>query len=122
MQSLSIVIAERDPAIANLLVLSLDRQFRSVELTSSVEELESVIPRRKVDAAVVDLETVPLPEVTRLTRDFHIAVICTHRIPDEKMWAAALAAGALDVYANRDAEAIARALDKNLTNFRSQAA
>ena len=29
-------------------------------------------------------------------------IVCTHRIPDEQMWAAALAAGAEDVCPNDD--------------------
>jgi hypothetical protein len=39
-----------------------------------------------------------LTDVERLHQDFpQLPIVCTHRIPDEEMWMAALAAGACDV-------------------------
>jgi DNA-binding NtrC family response regulator len=107
MYSLSIVIAEHDPAIAHALASSLDRHFRSVRLARSLEELKSAIPRHRIDAVVADLETVALNDITEISRDLHLPVICTHRVPDEAMWTAALNAGALDVCSNEPGAVVA---------------
>jgi DNA-binding NtrC family response regulator len=113
MQPLSIVIAEHDPAIAHALASSLDRHFRSVKLTRSLEELRSAIPRHRVDAVVADLETVALNDVAQISRDLHVPVICTHRVPDEQMWAAAMEAGAVDVCSN-EPRAVVAAISRHL--------
>ncbi|MFB3813456.1 MAG: hypothetical protein ACE14L_05035 [Terriglobales bacterium] len=122
MKALDIIIAERDPAVAQLLSSSLDRHFRSVRLARSIEELRSAIPRHRVDAVVADLETVALPEVAELSREFQLPVVCVHRIPDDELWTAALQAGALDVCPNSDAPAILTALERNVEGTHSQAA
>lgn len=114
MQALSILIAEHDPAIAQRLASSLDRHFRSVRLARSIEELKSDIPRHRVDAVIADLETVALDEVTQISRELHVPVICTHRIPDEEMWAAAMEAGALDV-CPKEPHAVVAAISRNLS-------
>jgi DNA-binding NtrC family response regulator len=123
MKSLNIIIAERDSAVAQSLYYSLDRYFRSVRLARSLDELRSDIPRHRVDIVVADLETVALPEIARLRSEFALPVICTHRIPDEDIWTAALQAGAADVCANSDAAAIVAALQRSLNeSSKSQAA
>jgi DNA-binding response OmpR family regulator len=122
MEVLNIIIAERDPAVAQILYSSLDRHFRSVRLARSLDELRSDIPRHRVDAVVADLETVALPEISQLRREFGVLVICTHRIPDEDIWTAALQAGADDVCANSDALAIVAALHRSRQEPSSNAA
>jgi hypothetical protein len=45
-----------------------------------------------------------------LHREFpHVQLVCTHRIPDEAMWAAALTGGALDCFHTSDVRNIVAA-------------
>jgi DNA-binding NtrC family response regulator len=119
--SLSIVIAEHDPAVAQSLASSLDNHFRPVRLTRSLEELRSAIPRHRVDAVVANLETVGLKDLAQISRDLKVPVIGTHRVPDEDMWTAALDAGVSDVCTN-EPKAVVAAVRRNLANFRAKAA
>ena len=49
-------------------------------------------------AVVLNIEYWRLTDVESLHRDFpKLPIVCTHRIPDEDMWMAALQAGASDV-------------------------
>jgi DNA-binding NtrC family response regulator len=113
MQALNIVIAQNDPAVAAMLASSLDRYFRSVRLARSLDELRSAIPKGRPDAVVADLETVTLEQVHELTAEFQVPVVCTHRLPDESMWTAALSAGAIDICQNSDVDGITEALKRN---------
>ncbi len=108
--SFTIVLAENDSSIARLLAVSLGTHFRSVKTVHTVDELMSAIPRMRADAIVVDLETVSLADVSRLLQEFHLPVVCTHRIPDDELWTAAMDAGALDVCGRLDVDAIVRAI------------
>ncbi len=110
MQALNIIIAQHDPTAAGFLTASLDRHFRSVRLARSRDELRSAIPKVRPDAVIVDLETVTLADVQQLTSEFQVPVVCTHRLPDESLWTAALGAGAVDICQNSDAAGIVTAL------------
>jgi DNA-binding response OmpR family regulator len=114
-----VVIAQHDPAAAQALTDHLDRHFHSVRLTRSLDEFRHALPSSRAQLAVVDLETIPLHEVAQLAREFHVPIICTHRVPDEEMWTAALDAGALDVCSNDDVNAILSAANMS---SRAQAA
>jgi DNA-binding NtrC family response regulator len=105
-----LVIAQHDATVAQSLTANLDRHFRSVRLARSLEELKHALPRYRAQVAVVDLETIPLDEVAQLAREFDVRIICTHRVPDEDMWTAALGAGALDVCSNDDVNGILSAV------------
>ena len=122
MHPASILIVQHDPAIANALASQLDLQFRSVRLARSVQEVRSALPDEQVDALVADLETVALQEIAELSRDLNLAVICTHRVPDEQMWTEALEAGALDMCPASDTSAIVSSVCRNLAAERSHAA
>ncbi len=122
MKALNIIVAERDPAVAQLLCSTLDAHFRSVKVAHSLDELRLAIPRHRADAVVADLETVALPEIADLSKEFELPVVCTHRIPDEALWAAALEAGAIDVCPNSDPRTIVDTLERNLSKARSNAA
>ncbi len=110
MKALNIIVAQHDPAVAQLLCRTLDDHFRSVRVAHSLDELRQAIPRQRADAVVADLETVALNEVADLSREFRLPLVCTHRIPDDSLWMAALEAGALDVCANSDPDTIIDAL------------
>ncbi len=93
----SVVVLEQDPGVARSLVGGLRPHF-SVHLTQSREELRDDVVRNNPEAVVLNIEYWCLTDVENLHRDFpSLSIVCTHRIPDEEMWMAALEAGASDV-------------------------
>lgn len=93
----SVVVLEKDPGVARSLAGGLRSHF-SVHLTCSREELLDNVTRTHAKAVVLNIEHWQLTDVESLHRDFpELPIVCTHRIPDEEMWMAALAAGATDV-------------------------
>ncbi len=93
----SVVVLERDPAVARSLIGGLHPHF-SVHVTRSREELRDNVARTKPEAVVLNIEYWRLTDVESLHHDFpQLPIVCTHRIPDEEMWMAALEAGASDV-------------------------
>jgi DNA-binding NarL/FixJ family response regulator len=69
-----------------------------VHVAGSREELRDNLNQNRPEAVVLNIEYWRLTDVESLHRDFpQIPIVCTHRVPDEEMWMAALAAGASDV-------------------------
>lgn len=123
MNRLNVVIASRDTNVASHLAESLNRHFQSISLARSVDEIRQAIPRNRAQVAIVDLETADLKQVKNLCAEFgHTQVVCTHRIPDEEMWAEALAAGAIDCCHNADVAGIIDAVRRNVLLAQSKAA
>ena len=123
MERLNIIIASRDSKVVGRLAESLNRHFRSVAVARSMDEVRHGIPKHRAQIAVVDLETASIQQVRELCSEFsHTQVVCTHRIPDEEMWANSLAAGAIDCCHNEDAAAIIDAVRRNSLLARSSAA
>jgi len=121
MRRLDIVIADNDRTSAESLASSLLHSFRSVHIVHSSGELRAAILKYRAPLAVVDLETVELPEVETLTHDLGIRVVCTHRLADEAMWANVLGRGAIDCCHNNDVQSIVDAFKRD-QQARSQAA
>ncbi|HEY4762461.1 MAG TPA: hypothetical protein VIH75_02210 [Candidatus Sulfotelmatobacter sp.] len=97
MAQTSIVVLEQDPGVARSLAGGLRPHF-SVHVTRSREELRDNVVRNRPKAVVLNIEYWRLTDVASLHRDFpSLPIVCTHRIPDEEMWMAAMAAGASDV-------------------------
>ena len=93
----SVVLLEKDPGVARSLVGGLRSHF-SVHVADSREELRDKVERNRPEAVVLNIEYWRLTDVESLHRDFPaLPIVCTHRIPDEEMWMAALEAGASDV-------------------------
>jgi len=110
MPSLHVVLLQSDSEVAQSLVSALSNAFDSVHLTHSLSELRTSIARHRAHVAILDLEKASLSEVRNLCDDFPGAcVVCTHRCADEEMWAAALNAGAADVYDSSDTRSIVQA-------------
>jgi DNA-binding NtrC family response regulator len=123
MQSLNVVIASRDSQAASELAASLHQHFRSVSVARSLEEVRNAIPKHRAQLAILDLELASVEDVELLTHEFgRTSIVCTHRIPDDEMWAAALAAGAIDCCQNADVSGIVQAANRNIRLVRSKAA
>ncbi len=123
MQSLSVVILQGDAGVSQSLVAALSQAFFSVQQVQSLDELRNRIAKHRAEVAILDIEAAPLPEVEHLSRDFSgVCIVCTHRVADEEMWAAALQAGAADVCPANDIPAILRAALGNARGQRSAVA
>ena len=123
MQPLNVVIATTDTRIAGQLADSLNRHVRTVSVARSLDEVRHAIPKHRAQVAIVDLELASMPQVRDLCSEFaQTQVLCTHRIPDEEMWADALNAGAIDCCQNADITAIVDAVRRNVVQARATAA
>jgi DNA-binding NarL/FixJ family response regulator len=115
MRTLTIVVLQSDPMIAQRLAGVLSSRFQSVHVARSVRELRNAVPRDRAGAAILDMEASGLSEVEGLHREFpHLAIVCTHRVADEEMWASALNAGASDMCPASDTEGIVQSALRNV--------
>jgi CheY-like chemotaxis protein len=104
---LSVVVLQKEPAIALSLDGGLRSLFHSVHVAGSENELCDLVAQNLPEVAVLDVEELRFADVEKLHQDFpSLLIVCTHRIPDEEMWMAALEAGAVDVCPAHDVEAI----------------
>jgi DNA-binding NarL/FixJ family response regulator len=88
----------------------LHAHFARVAVADNVVELRTMLRRHEARVAVLDLELVSLEEVRELARIFDdLTIVCTHRSPDERMWMAALDAGAVEFCLPNDLHSILRA-------------
>ena len=120
--ALSVVVLEKDPGMARSLAGGLRSHFR-VHVTRSREELRDDLNRTNPQAVVLNLEHWRLTDVESLHRDFPtLPIVCTHRVPDEEMWMAALAAGASDVCPADDVTNVLTSVLRNTTLARTAVA
>ena len=110
----NVIVAQSNASAAASLAASLQRVCRSVVVAKSPEEVRAAVPKHRADIVIADLELVHMPEIERLHHEFGgVRIVCTHRVPDEQMWAESLQAGAADCCFADDARAIlASALDQ----------
>jgi DNA-binding response OmpR family regulator len=101
----SVIVFETDPRVAQTLAGKLSTHFHAVHLTHSGDELRRRVASNHPEAVVLDMEASRLTDVRSLHRDFPLLpIVCTHRLPDEELWIAALEAGASDVCQSNDAQ------------------
>jgi DNA-binding response OmpR family regulator len=94
----SVVVLEQDPRLAQSLAGKLSSHFHVVHLARSRDDLRERVAKNKPQVVVLDVEYSRLSDVRNLHSDFpSLPIVCTHRIPDEDLWIAALEAGASDV-------------------------
>src|SRR5271155_1251240 len=94
----NVVVIESDAGVAKTLSGRLSSHFRSIHLARSGEGLRERVARNRPEAVILDMEYSHLSDVRDLRNDFpSLPIVCTHRIPDEELWIAALEAGASDV-------------------------
>jgi DNA-binding response OmpR family regulator len=93
----TVVIAQRDPAIATQLANDLHAHFARVAVAQDTKELRILLMRHEARLAVLDLEMVSVQDIQNLCALFgDLVIVCTHRSPDEQMWMASLDAGAVE--------------------------
>lgn len=123
MQALNIIVFQHDPSLAQALASTLSLHYHSVYVADSLQELRVQIPRYRADVAVMDVEASRLEDVEMLHREFpRTSIVCTHRVPDEEMWAAALNAGASDMCPASDTRSIAQSAERSVPQGHGQAA
>ena len=102
---LSVVVLESDARVAQSLAGSLSSHFHSVQLARSREELRERVAKSRPEVVILDIENSRLTDVRKLHHDFpSLPIVCTHRVPDDELWIAALDAGATDMCATGDVE------------------
>jgi hypothetical protein len=123
MEPLNVVLLQGDSRIAQSLVSALSQSFRAVDQVHSLGELRTRIAKDRSRIVIVDTEAIPLAEVERLSREFPgSSIVCTHRLPDEELWTAALSAGASDMCSASDTGGIVRSALQSIVFMQSAAA
>jgi len=119
----SVVVLASDPKTAQSLAGGLGHFFHSVVVANSRDELREKVATNRPEAVVLDMEYSRLTEVRNLRHDFpELPIVCTHRIPDEELWLAALEAGASDICPADDAETVVRSVLRSVEVSRGAAA
>ncbi len=99
------VVVESDPRVAKTLAGGLSSHFHSIHLARSGEDLHERVANNRPEVVILDMEYSRLADLRNLHHDFpSLPIVCTHRIPDEQLWIAALEAGATDVCAVDDVQ------------------
>jgi DNA-binding NtrC family response regulator len=106
-----VVIAQNDPDVAQALSNDLHAHFAEVIVTENASDLRPLLLRHpRVRVAVLDLDLVNVEEVRHLASTCcNLTIVCTHPSPDERMWIAALDAGAVEYCHPYDIRSIVRA-------------
>jgi DNA-binding NtrC family response regulator len=95
---LSVVVFESDARVAQSLAGGLSSHFHSVQMTRSGAELRERVVKSRPEVVILDIEHARLTDLRNLHEDFpSLPIVCTHRVPDEELWIAAMEAGASDV-------------------------
>jgi DNA-binding NarL/FixJ family response regulator len=123
MKPLSVVVAQRSSEISDSLSKSLNNHFRVITKAANLDDILQAIPIQTADAAIVDLELFGLKDIQQIHNKFPgVTIVCTHRLPDEKMWTQALSAGASDCCYSSDVRAIVQAASSIRPMTRAHAA
>jgi hypothetical protein len=123
MRPMNAVLAHRDPDAAKYLAASLTKEFRNLLVARSAFELRSNVARFRAPFAVVDLELIGLTELKELCREFPAtAFVGIHRLADDRMWAEALAMGAVDCCHSDDLRGILTAAERYVVVSRTRGA
>jgi DNA-binding response OmpR family regulator len=119
----SVVVVEPNPQLAQSLAGGLSSHFHSVQVTRSGEGLRERVAKNKPQAVILDLESSDLRDLQNLRQRFpSLPIVCTHRVPDEELWIAALEAGASDMCPADDVEHILHSVLRNLEQSNAAAA
>ena len=96
MKPVTVIVSLPDPSTSESLTTSLRSHFRIV-VPVGTDEVRPAILKNRADVLLLDLESTPIADIGSLLQEFAaISVVCIHRLADDRLWSAALAAGALD--------------------------
>jgi DNA-binding response OmpR family regulator len=116
-------ILQSNPELGQALAAGLRNYVGSAYIATSHKELRNGMLSRRPAVLVLDLELSRLDGVRELHLQFPcIPIVCTHRLPDEEMWAAALDAGASDLCPTYDLTGLVSSIVRSLEQARSVAA
>jgi DNA-binding NarL/FixJ family response regulator len=123
MRPINVVLAHKDAVSADWLATSLGKQFRNLAVAKSAAEIAAAVARYRAPFAIVDLELVDLASLRSLCSEFPAtAFVCIHRLADDRMWADALAMGAVDCCHSHDLRGILMASERYVVLSRSRSA
>ncbi len=123
MQGPNAIVVQSESSSAFALAAALRNCCHEVYLARTPEEARDAVPKHRANIVIADLELMHMPEIQRLHNEFgSVNIVCTHRIPDEEMWAESLQAGAVDCCYSSDVGAIMSAAMQNQHVALSQAA
>jgi len=123
MRPMNAVLAHHEPGAAQHLTASLNKEFRNLLVAKTAFELRSSVARYRAPFAVIDLELISLGELKELCREFPAtAFVAIHRLADDRMWAEALAAGAVDCCHCDDLRGILMAAERYVVLSRTRTA
>ncbi len=113
MKPVTVVIAIPDSGTNDALTASLRSHFRVV-LPATPDHIRSAIVKHRADVLLLDLEATAPEAIRSLLGEFAaISVVCIHRLADDRLWSAALAAGALDCCHPSDVRGIVMAVNRD---------
>lgn len=110
MQPFHVVLLQSDLGTERSLIDPLSNSFHFIHTAKSFSDLRKNITKYNVRLIVVDMEMASLTEIEGLSQTFpELRIICNHRLADEKLWMAAMNAGAADCCRSYDIDGILRA-------------
>ena len=113
MKPVTVVVAVPDPITCEVLTASLRSHFRVVLPVAEFAEARPNVLKHRADVVVADLESASVSEIAALLREFPaLSLVCIHRLADDRLWSAALAAGALDCCHPSDVRGIVMAVTR----------
>jgi DNA-binding response OmpR family regulator len=114
MRPLSAIVVHKDQAPAQLLAESLRQHLRFVSTAINYNEACEQVRQYRAQLLILDLETLSLDEIKKVRDELPgIAIVCTHRAPDDRHWTEVLETGALDCCLESDIRAIVLAADRH---------
>ena len=120
---LSVIVFESDSRVAQSLAGGLSSHFHSVQMTRSGAELRERVAKNRPEVVILDIEHSRLTDVRNLHDDFpSLPIVCTHRVPDEELWIAAMEAGASDVCRAGDVQNVLTSALRNVAIAKSAVA
>ena len=123
MENSSVAILQHDTDVAESLAAILRSHFHSVSMSGSQQELREAVATDCPAAVILDIELAHLGDVKTLRQQYPLLpIVCTHRLPDEEMWTAALDAGASDVCPTYDMKTVLSSVLRSLAGARDVAA
>jgi|SRR5438067_13718229 len=114
MRPLSAIVVHKEQVPAQLLAESLRQHLRFVSTAHSYDQACHQVEQYRAQMLILDLETISLEQIKKLREELpRVAIVCTHRNPDDREWTEVLEVGAADCCLESDIRAIVLAADRH---------